>query len=65
MNRMHRYSILPATHGKGFCIEVITGRGSHHTMLGFDTEIEAAQWVETDKRRELLGPSVLPHDFAS
>ena len=33
---------------------MVDPHGGRHTMLGFDTEDEAAQWVEVDKRRKRL-----------
>lgn len=51
---MSRYSIVPSQHGHGFRIEVIDGSGARHTMLGFDTEDEAVQWIKADKERDRL-----------
>ncbi len=47
-------TIVPGSHGHGYRIDVVGENGARHTMLDFDTEAEAQQWIEADKRREEL-----------
>jgi antibiotic biosynthesis monooxygenase (ABM) superfamily enzyme len=49
---MPTYTIVPGSDGHGYRIDVVGENGARHTMLGFDTEAEAEQWIEADKRRE-------------
>ena len=46
---MAAYKVVPDT-DSGFAIEVVS-YGVRHTMLGFDTEAEALEWVKADRIR--------------
>jgi hypothetical protein len=50
---MSHYTIMPGR-DHGYRVEVIDGFGVRHTMLGFDTEADAIQWVEADTLREAM-----------
>jgi hypothetical protein len=49
---MSTYEVMPRVRQPGYKVEVITSGGTHHTILGFDTEAEAAGWAEADRERE-------------
>jgi hypothetical protein len=46
---MAAYKVIPDT-DSGFAIEVVSA-GVRHTMLGFDIEADALEWVEADRAR--------------
>ena len=50
---MSRYTIV-AGREHGYRIEVVDSYGSRHTMLGFDTEEDARQWIRADGRRDAM-----------
>jgi len=52
---MSLYDILPRRRQPGYKVEVITN-GIRHTILGFESEAEAANWAEADKERERAFP---------
>jgi hypothetical protein len=54
---MATYEIKPSSHGSGFRVEVLSDNGTRHTMLGFDTEVEANEWVKDDKEQERFEPA--------
>jgi hypothetical protein len=49
---MSTYTIMPRRRQSGYKVEVITDGGSRHTLLGFETEAEAAGWAKADKEQE-------------
>ena len=49
---MSSYKVMPRRRDSGFKVEVITVDGVRHTLLGFETELEAVIWAEADKERE-------------
>jgi hypothetical protein len=49
---MSSYKVMPRRRDSGFKVEVITVDGIRHTLLGFETELEAVIWAEADKERE-------------
>jgi hypothetical protein len=49
---MSSYKVMPRRRDSGFKVEVITEDGIRHTLLGFETELEAVIWAEADKERE-------------
>ena len=48
---MSLYEIMPRRRQPGYKVEVITD-GIRHTILGFESEAEAANWAKADKERE-------------
>jgi hypothetical protein len=49
---MSTYEVMPRVRQPGYKVEVITSAGTRHTILGFDTEAEAAGWAKADKERD-------------
>jgi predicted N-acetyltransferase YhbS len=49
---MSTYEVMPRVRQPGYKVEVTTGGGTRHTILGFETEAEAAGWAEADRERE-------------
>ncbi|MEA2726355.1 MAG: hypothetical protein QOF70_830 [Acetobacteraceae bacterium] len=49
---MSSYKVMPRRRDSGFKVEVITVDGIRHTLLGFETELEAVTWAEADNERE-------------
>ncbi|HYZ22900.1 MAG TPA: hypothetical protein VE690_12155 [Rhodopila sp.] len=47
---MPRYTILPRRRQPGYKLEIVTDEGSHHTILGFQSEAEAQEWAERDQK---------------
>ena len=52
---MSLYEIMPRRRQSGYKVEVITD-GIHHTILGFKSKAEAADWAEADKERQRAFP---------
>ncbi len=46
---MADYTIIPRSDGK-FDIGIVGRDGTRQTMLGFDTEADAIEWIKQDKR---------------
>jgi hypothetical protein len=56
---MSIYTVMPRQRQVGYKVEIVTGGGSRHTVLGFESEAEAVAWVEADKERErMFNPAV-------
>jgi hypothetical protein len=51
---MATYQIIPRSGGDGYDIAVVGDDGARNTMLGFETEADAEEWIAHDK--ELGGP---------
>jgi hypothetical protein len=49
---MSTYEVMPRVRELGYKVEVVTGGGTRHTILGFETEAEAADWAEADRELE-------------
>jgi hypothetical protein len=49
---MSSYEVMPRRRDSGFKVAVTTDRGTRHTILGFETEEEAAVWAEAEKKRD-------------
>jgi hypothetical protein len=54
---MSSYKVMPRRRDSGFKVEVITVDGIRHTLLGFETELEAVIWAEADKEIAAAGTS--------
>jgi hypothetical protein len=54
---MSTYKVMPRVRQPGYKVEVITSGGTRHTILGFDTEVEAAGWAEADRERDRFQPT--------
>jgi hypothetical protein len=48
---MATYKIIPRADGGGFDIDVVGADGTHHTMLGFKSEVDAQAWIAQDQSR--------------
>ena len=56
---MSIYTVMPRQRQVGYKVEIVTGGGRRHTVLGFESEAEAVAWVEADKERErMFNPAV-------
>jgi hypothetical protein len=51
---MSIYTVMPRQRQVGYKVEIVTSGGSRHTVLGFESEAEAAAWIEADKERERM-----------
>jgi hypothetical protein len=51
---MSTYTVMPRRRQAGYKVEIVTGGGSRHAVLGFETEAEATAWAEADKERERM-----------
>ncbi|MBN8908270.1 MAG: hypothetical protein J0H19_21375 [Rhodospirillales bacterium] len=51
---MSKYTIVPRVRQPGFKVEIEGTDGSRNTMLGFETEEQAADWVAASRRQEGL-----------
>jgi hypothetical protein len=49
---MATYAVMRRRRQPGFKVEVVADDGSRHTILGFDTELEAADWAAADRQLE-------------
>jgi hypothetical protein len=54
---MSTYEVRPRVRQPGYKVEVITSGGARHTILGFEIEMEAADWAEADRERERFQPA--------
>ena len=46
---MQTYMIVDREGGAGYNVELTDAIGVHHTILGFETEVEARVWIEQDQ----------------
>jgi hypothetical protein len=44
------YTMIPSSQGEGFDVHIVAVNGASQTMLGFDTEADAAAWIADDRR---------------
>ena len=51
---MTTYTIIPRSDGTGYDIVVVGTNGARNTMLGFETEDDAREWIAHDE--DLGGP---------
>jgi hypothetical protein len=49
---MSSYEVMPRCRNSSFKVAVPTDRRTRHTILGFETEEEAAVWAEAEKKRD-------------
>jgi hypothetical protein len=53
---MATYTIVPPKRPQqaGYIIQIVGEDGARHTMLGFDSEEQAEEWVAHDRQRDAL-----------
>ena len=48
--RMATYTVIPAVDRTGFHVAIQGSDGIRQTILGFETSVEAEDWIEHDRR---------------
>jgi hypothetical protein len=51
---MATYTIVPPKRPQqaGYIIQIVGDDGARHTMLGFDSEEQAEEWIPLDRQRD-------------